>query len=58
MKFWNYLLVDRESMTGKQKLSDLWLRKDAGIMKERYTVRVPSHGAVRLRAYKQTNSDE
>jgi alpha-galactosidase len=39
-------------LTGKQKLRDLWLRKDAGIMKERYTMRVPSHGAVLLRAYK------
>ena len=46
-------------LTGKQKLRDLWLRKDAvGTMKERYTVRVPSHGAVLLRAYKQTDSDE
>ena len=40
-------------LTGKQKLRDLWLHKDVGTMKERYTVRVPSHGAVLLRADKQ-----
>ena len=38
-------------LTGKQKLRDLWLHKDLGDMTERYSVRVPSHGAVMLRAY-------
>jgi alpha-galactosidase len=45
-------------LTGKQKLRDLWLRKDVGILKERYAARVPSHGAVLLSVYKQTDSDE
>ena len=44
-------------LTGKQKLRDLWLHTDVGTIKERYTVRVPSHGVVLLRAYKQTDSD-
>lgn len=37
-------------LTGKQKLRDLWVHKDLGIMNERYTVYVPAHGAVLLRA--------
>jgi len=37
-------------LTGELKLRDLQLRKDLGIMKDRYTVRVPSPGAVLLRA--------
>jgi alpha-galactosidase len=45
-------------LTGKQKLRDLWLHKDVGILKERYAAHVSSHGAVLLRAYKQTDSDE
>jgi alpha-galactosidase len=45
-------------LTGKQKLRDLWSRKDLGAGKERYAARVPSHGAILLRAYNGTDSDE
>ena len=37
-------------ITGELKLRDSQLRKDLGIMKERYTVRVLWRGAVLLRA--------
>jgi hypothetical protein len=45
-------------LIGRQELRDLWMRKSLGIMKERYTLRVPSHGAVLLRACSQTGSDD
>jgi alpha-galactosidase len=38
-------------LTGKQKLRDLWLRKDLGIMEERHMLSVPSHGAILLRVF-------
>jgi alpha-galactosidase len=45
-------------LTGNQKLRDLWWHKDVGTMVERYTVRVPSHGAVLLRADNQNVSEQ
>jgi len=44
-------------LTGKQKLRDLWLQKDLGKFDKQFVARVPSHGAVLLRAYK-ADSDE
>jgi alpha-galactosidase len=45
-------------LTGKQKLRDVRLHKDFGVMKERYTSRIPAHGAVLLRVSNGNGSDE
>lgn len=45
-------------LTGEQKLRDVWLQKNLGKFNKQFVARVPSHGAVLLRAYKQTDSDE
>ena len=37
-------------LTGKQKLRDLWAHKDLGTFEGKFSVQVPSHGAVLLRA--------
>jgi alpha-galactosidase len=40
-------------LSGKQKLRDLWRQKDLGAFDQEYRVRVPRHGAVMLRAWKE-----
>ncbi|MGP8202199.1 MAG: glycoside hydrolase family 27 protein [Limisphaerales bacterium] len=37
-------------LTGKQALRDLWAHRKLGKFKEKYSVRVPAHGAVLVRA--------
>ena len=37
-------------LTGKQTLRDLWAHKDLGTFEAKYSVNVPAHGAVLIRA--------
>jgi alpha-galactosidase len=37
-------------LTGRHTLRDLWAHKDLGAFKTKYSVQVPAHGAVLLRA--------